>query len=41
MSDFSVADELVKLKDLLDKGILTQEEFEQQKKAILNKEAKK
>ena len=41
MSDFSVADELLKLKDLLDKGILTQKEFEQQKKVILNKEAKK
>jgi hypothetical protein len=32
----SVADELIKLKDLLDKGVITQEEFEQQKKKLLN-----
>lgn len=33
---FSVADELSKLKALLDSGILTQEEFDQQKNKILN-----
>ena len=31
----SVADELVKLKDLVDQGILTQEEFEHKKKVLL------
>ncbi|WP_430813990.1 SHOCT domain-containing protein [Carboxylicivirga sp. RSCT41] len=31
----SVADELLKLKDLLDQGIITQEEFDTQKKKIL------
>lgn len=35
-SNFSKADELKKLKDLLDQGALTQEEFEEQKKALLN-----
>ncbi len=37
MSEFSVADELLKLKELLDQGILSQEEFEQQKEAVLKK----
>ena len=37
MSEFSVADELLKLKELLEKGILSQEEFEQQKEAVLKK----
>lgn len=32
----SVADELKKLKELLDAGVLTQEEFDAQKKKILN-----
>ena len=32
----SVADELTKLKDLLDAGVLTQEEFAQQKKRLLS-----
>lgn len=32
----SVADELLKLKSLLDTGVLTQEEFDQQKQSILN-----
>ncbi len=35
--DFSIADELKKLKELLDQGILTQEEFNEQKKKLLNK----
>lgn len=34
-SDFSVADELSKLKELLDTGILTKEEFETQKQRLL------
>lgn len=34
--DISVADELIKLKSLLDNGILTQTEFENQKKIMLN-----
>jgi Ca2+/Na+ antiporter len=34
---YSVADELIKWNDLLDKGLITQEEFEEQKKKILNK----
>lgn len=33
----SVADELKKLKELLDDGILTQEEFDEQKRKILSK----
>lgn len=33
----SVADELLKLKQLLDMGVLTQEEFDQQKQKLLNK----
>ena len=32
-----VADELLKLKQLLDMGVLTQEEFDQQKQKLLNK----
>ena len=32
----SVADELLKLKQLLDMGVLTQEEFAQQKQKLLN-----
>ena len=36
MAEFSVADELLKLKNLLDSGVLTQEEFDNQKKRILN-----
>lgn len=32
----SVADELLKLKQLLDGGVLTQEEFDEQKKKMLN-----
>jgi len=31
-----VADELIKLKSLLDQGVLTQEEFDAQKKKLLN-----
>lgn len=31
----SVADEIAKLKELLDKGVITQEEFDQQKKKLL------
>jgi hypothetical protein len=34
---YSVADELIKWNDLFDKGLITQEEFEEQKKKILNK----
>ena len=33
----SVADELLKLKQLLDMGVLTDEEFQQQKQKLLNK----
>jgi hypothetical protein len=33
----SVADELLKWNDLLEKGLITEEEFEKQKKKILNK----
>lgn len=32
-----IADELLKLKQLLDMGVLTQEEFDQQKQKLLNK----
>lgn len=35
-SQFSVADELKKLKDLLDAGVLTQTEFNEQKVKLLN-----
>lgn len=35
-SDFSPADELKKYKELLDKDIITQEEFEAKKKELLN-----
>jgi hypothetical protein len=34
---FSVADELKKLKELLDQGVITQEEFDTQKKKLLEK----
>ena len=34
--NYSVADELLKLKNLVDAGVLTQEEFESQKKTLLN-----
>ncbi|HSI68971.1 MAG TPA: SHOCT domain-containing protein [Gillisia sp.] len=34
-NNFSVADELSKLKSLLDQGVITAEEFEQQKRKIL------
>jgi hypothetical protein len=34
---FSVADELIKLKKLLDEGILSQEEFDSQKKKLLER----
>lgn len=34
---FSVADELIKLKQLLDIGVLTQEEFDQEKKKLLDR----
>lgn len=37
INGISITDELIKLKSLLDKGILTQIEFENQKKIILNK----
>lgn len=30
--NFSIADELIKLKSLMDSGVLTKEEFETQKK---------
>ena len=36
MADFSVADELIKLKSLVDAGVLTQEEFDKQKDKLLN-----
>ncbi len=36
-SELSVADELLKLKQLMDMGVLTKEEFEEQKKKLLNK----
>ena len=36
-SPTSVADELLKLKSLLDIGVLTEEEFAQQKMKLLNK----
>lgn len=36
-NEFSVADELKKLKELLHEGILTDEEFEKQKEKLLNK----
>lgn len=35
-AQFSVSEELKKLKDLLDSGIITQEEFDTQKSKILN-----
>ena len=35
MSNFSVADEIKKYKDLLDQGVITQEEFEQKKSELL------
>ena len=35
-NNLSVADELKKYKELLDLGILTQEEFEKQKSKLLN-----
>ena len=35
-SNTSIADELLKLKELLDSGVLTQEEFVEQKNKILN-----
>lgn len=35
-SPFSVADELLKFKQLLDMGALTQEEFDAKKKELLN-----
>lgn len=36
VSQFSVSDELIKLKSLLDAGVLTQEEFDQQKQKLLS-----
>ena len=36
-NNVSVADELLKLKQLLDMGVLTQEEFDEQKNKLLNK----
>ena len=36
-NNFSVADEIRKLKQLLDEGIITQEEFDEQKRKLLNK----
>ena len=36
-NNFSLADELLKLKQLLDIGVLTQEEFDEQKNKLLNK----
>ncbi|MFC4230582.1 SHOCT domain-containing protein [Parasediminibacterium paludis] len=33
----SLSDELLKLKDLVDKGVITQDEFETQKKKLLEK----
>lgn len=35
-SNFSAADELLKYKELLDAGVLTQEEFDSKKKQLLN-----
>lgn len=35
--NFSVADELLKFKQLLDMGVLTEEEFKQQKEKLLNR----
>lgn len=32
---FSIADEILKLKKLLDEGIITQEEFDKKKKELL------
>ena len=37
---FSVADEIRKLKALMDEGLLTQEEFDEEKKKLLNREDK-
>lgn len=37
ISETSLADELLKLKSLVDQGILTQEEFDEQKEKLLNK----
>ena len=34
----SVADELIKLKELLDAGVLSQDEFDEQKARLLNHE---
>ena len=34
-NDFSVADELLKLKSLLDEGIITEDEFDKQKAKLL------
>lgn len=36
-NNVSVADELLKLKQLLDMGVLSQEEFDEQKNKLLNK----
>jgi len=36
-NNVSVADELLKLKQLLDMGVLSQEEFNEQKDKLLNK----
>jgi len=36
VSPFSIADEIKKLKDLLDAGAITQEEYDNQKKKLLN-----
>lgn len=36
-SNFSLADEIKKLKDLLDAGAITQEEYEAGKKQLLSK----
>lgn len=36
MSNFSVAEEIKKYKDLLDQGVITQEEFDQKKADLLN-----
>ncbi len=37
MSENLIADELRKLKDLMDEGVLTKEEFDEQKKKLLKK----